>query len=456
MKKKFLIGLCLVLIVVLGYILRRNNYASVPLPGQSTDEYSNAWVGLSLIRLGVPVGISGLVGIRDYPTYINPDRILSSTVPGGALPISYPWFDHPPMMGIFSGTFAYLRGVRNFEDVAIVSIRKPMLVLGTISVALVFTLASLWFSPSVGLVAGLLYATSPLVVVGSRMVQAENALVPVWLTSLILLALAQKKNRPDLIRLAAFFAGLAVLFKLSGVVAIISGVVLIGKNKKSLAEFLIISLSIAFLFVIYGLSIDAKEFVAVFSSNANRVYGIGLDAVYDLFTSTKITSTKYLTDGWPLVGWLGMVFLAARKNRSSFPLLIATTGYLAVYILFGSASYGWYRIPFLPFLMIAVGYFFTEGVVGSGGLMALVAVLIPMGINLSKLFETNKAPLLVNGMRLGIFGLVLVTLTSLVLPENRRLRITVKALIWILLATTILTNILYLSKIDVDYWYKVN
>src|SRR3990167_2924109 len=114
MKKKFLIGLCLVLIVVLGYILRRNNYASVPLPGQSTDEYSNAWVGLSLIRLGVPVGISGLVGIRDYPTYINPDRILSSTVPGGALPISYPWFDHPPMMGKFSGTFAYLRGVRNF------------------------------------------------------------------------------------------------------------------------------------------------------------------------------------------------------------------------------------------------------------------------------------------------------------------------------------------------------
>lgn len=456
MNRNFLIGLCLASIIVLGYQLRHNNYASVPLPGQSTDEYSNAWVGLSLIRLGVPVGISGLVGIKDYPTYINPDRILSSTVPGGALTISYPWFDHPPMMGIFSGSFAYLRGVRNFEDVAVVSIRKPMLVLGVVSVGLVFLLASLWFNPSVGLVAAALYATSPLIVVGSRMVQAENVLVPVWLTSLVLLALAEKKNKPNLIRLAAFFAGLAVLFKLSGVVAIISGVFLIGKNKKRLVEFLIISLSIAFLFVVYGLSIDAKEFVAVFLSNANRVYGIGLNAVYDLFTSTKITSTKYLTDGWPLVGWLGVVYLAARKNRDGLPLLVATAGYLAIYILLGSASYGWYRIPFLPFLMIAAGYLFTGGLTDSGGLMALVAVLIPLGVNLSKLFEVNKVPLLVSGMRFGILGLILMALTSLVLPENRGLRIIIKAAIWLLLATAILTNVLYLSKINVDYWYKVN
>src|SRR3989338_10926940 len=104
-KKSWLIGFFFSLVLVIGYQLRVKNSVNVPLPGQSTDEYSNAWVGLSLIRLGVPVGISGLVGIRDYPTYINPDRILSSTVPGGALPISYPWFDHPQMMGIFSGTF---------------------------------------------------------------------------------------------------------------------------------------------------------------------------------------------------------------------------------------------------------------------------------------------------------------------------------------------------------------
>jgi len=77
--------LALVVTLVIAFLLRYQNFASVPLPGQSTDEYSNTWVGLSLIRLGMPVGISGLVGIKNYPTYINPDRILSSTVPGGAL-----------------------------------------------------------------------------------------------------------------------------------------------------------------------------------------------------------------------------------------------------------------------------------------------------------------------------------------------------------------------------------
>lgn len=455
MNRSLFIGLCLVLIMALGYRLRHNNYASVPLPGQSTDEYSNAWVGLSLIRLGVPVGISGLVGIKDYPTYINPDRILSSTIPGGALDISYPWFDHPPMMGLFSGTFAYLGGVRNFEDVAVVNIRKPMLVLGTASVGLIFFLASLWFSPVTGLMAALFYATSPLIVIGSRMVQAENVLVPVWLISLILLSLSEKNNRPNLVRWAAFFAGLAVLFKLSGVVAIISGAFLIGKNKKALTEFLTVSLSIAFLFVIYGLAIDAREFIRVFMSNANRVYGIGLNAVYDLITSTKITSTKYMTDGWPLAGWLGLVFLAAKKNKSGLPIMIASVGYLAVYILFGSASYGWYRIPFLPFLMIAAGYLFTQGLANSGSLVALTAGLIPLGVNLSKLFEVNKTPWLVSGMRFGILGLVLISLASLVLPENRVLRISVKTAIWTLVAVTVVTNIIYLRKINVDYWYKV-
>lgn len=456
MKKSWLIGLSLSLIMAVGYGLRAKHYGYVPLPGQSTDEYSNAWVGLSLIRLGNPVGISGLVGIKDYPTYINPDRIFSSTIPGGALAISYPWFDHPPMMGLLTGTFAYLRGVRNFEDVTVAVIRKPMLVLGTITVALVFCLAALWFGPMTGIIAALLYATSPLVVIGSRMVQAENGLVPMWLVSLILLAIANNKHKPNLIRLAAFFAGLGVLFKLSGIVAIISGALLLAKKRKSLVEFLVISVSIALLFVFYGLAIDAKEFIAVFLSNSNRVYGIGLNAVYDLFTSTKITSTKYLNDGWPLIGWMGIIYLAAREKKPSLPILFCSAGYLAVYLLFGSASYGWYRIPFMPFLFIAAGHLIARAMTGRGNLAALIALLVPLGVNLSRLFDANKFPALVTVVRFGTLGLIMGGLMALIWPENKKLVSFTKIMIVLLFVLAVLSNIAYLTKIDVDYWYKVS
>ena len=452
-KKSWLIGFFLALILAIGYQLREKNSINVPLPGLSMDEYSNAWVGLSLIRLGMPVGISGLSGIATYPTYINPDRVFSSTIPGGALPISYPWFDHPPLMGLVSGSFAYLRGDRVFEDVSMGTIRKPIVLFSTLNIGLIFLLAYLWFGPLTAVLAALLYATSPLAIAGGRMVQAENGLVPMWLISLCFLAGAEKYKKTNLIRLAAIFAGLAVLFKLSGVTAIISGTLIVRK-RRDLIEFLAISISIALLFVFYGLAIDGTEFIAVLTSNAQRTYGIGLNAVYDLVTNTKITSTKYLTDGWPLVGWLGLGFLTLKKKLS--PLVICLGGYLAIYLLFGSASYGWYRIPFLPFLFIAAGYFLAGGVTGANTLLTLVALLIPLGVNLSKIFEGVTLPWLVSAFRFGSFGLILLALTSLVWPGRRVLSRAARVGVILLLVAAIVSNIVYAKMIDVNYWYKVN
>lgn len=452
-KKNWLVGFFLALILVIGYQLRVKNSVNVPLPGLSMDEYSNAWVGLSLIRLGVPVGISGLAGIKTYPTYINPDRVFSSTVPGGALPISYPWFDHPPAMGLVSGGFAYLRGNRVFEDVSTTTIRKPMIWLSTLNIALIFLLSYLWFGPQTAVLAALLYATSPLAIVGGRMVQAENGLVPAWLISLCLLTLAEKYKKANLMRLAAFFAGGAVLFKLSGVAAIISGALII-RQRRNLIEFLAISISVALLFVFYGLAIDGREFIAVLFSNAQRSYGIGLNAVYDLVTSTKITSTKYLTDGWPLVGWLGLGFLMLRKKLN--PLVICLASYLAIYLLFGSASYGWYRIPFLPFLFMAAGFFLAGGVTGVNSLPAIIGVLIPLGIDLSKIFEGVTLPWLISVFRFGSFGLILLALLSQAWPERRALSLAVRIGLVILLAAVVVSNITYARMIDVNYWYRVN
>jgi len=41
------------------------------------------------------------------------------------MPINYPWFDHPPLMGLLTGGWAYLKGARIFEDTTTSIIRKP-------------------------------------------------------------------------------------------------------------------------------------------------------------------------------------------------------------------------------------------------------------------------------------------------------------------------------------------
>ena len=89
--------LVVVVVVFFGLLLRYHGLSRVPLPGESMDEYSYSWVGLSLIRLGVPVGRSGLLGYggNDY-RYVNVDGVFSTTAGGSPLEINKPWFDHPP------------------------------------------------------------------------------------------------------------------------------------------------------------------------------------------------------------------------------------------------------------------------------------------------------------------------------------------------------------------------
>lgn len=36
---------------LIAFDLRLKNYSTIPFPGQSVDEYSNSWVGLSIIKL---------------------------------------------------------------------------------------------------------------------------------------------------------------------------------------------------------------------------------------------------------------------------------------------------------------------------------------------------------------------------------------------------------------------
>ena len=223
------------LIVVLGFYLRYKNHTLVPLPGESTDEYSNSWVGLSLIQIGLPVGRSGLLGYGGSdPRYINVDRIYSSTAGGGPLGINRPWLDHPPLLPLITGGYAYLSGARVFEDATARIIRKPMLFIGTATIVLVGVLAYQLVGAAAALLAMALLATSPLVTVTSRMIQGENGVIVAFLASLIFLNWYFTKKKNIFLWLASLAAGGGLLFKGGGIAGAIcgAGIFFFSKKKK--------------------------------------------------------------------------------------------------------------------------------------------------------------------------------------------------------------------------------
>lgn len=464
-KVSFFVGLILILFI--GYRLRLHDYNKIPFPGESTDEYSNSWVGLSLIEFGEPVGISDLSGYKEtYLKYVNVDRIYQSVASAGPLVFHRPWFDHPPMMGLFTGGFAYLKGARVFEDVTTATIRKPMVLLGTFTVLLVFVLAYLLSGPYVALLSGAIYATSPILVINSRMIQAENGYLPLLLLTLICLILFEKRENEYWLWLAGFFSALCITFKIPGGVAAVSGfVLLMTQSKKLMVQkikesilFIAVSALGLLTFFVYGAAFDFATFANIFLSNSERLYGIGYNAINDLIIHTKITGVKIFTDGWPLLGWLSLWMLKPDKKNYLYRYLVLPIFlYLFVYLLAGNQPYGWYRIPFMPFLYIALSELVIEAFKNkNSAITAIFGLLIPIGVNLQKISSINNNQDFTKMWKFGIFGLAILIFSSLIFQENERFskRILSGLALIALIALALYTNLRYNSLITVDYWYK--
>ena len=458
--------ICLIIVVLLAGKLRFYKYDSVPLPGQSLDEYSNSWVGMSLIKIGLPVGISGISGYQfNDMRYINVDRVFQSTAYGNPVSINYPWFDHPPLMGLVTGGWAYLKGARVFEEANSFIIRKPVVILGVISVGLLFIYGWLCYSFSVGLISSLIYATVPLMVVSSRMIQAENGLIPLFLLSLILYKLFTKNNSLVYLFLCGIVSGLAILFKLSGIVVFLTIIFLMyfekSKIKKEIIENIIfygvIVFSIGIIFVIYGATYDLKQFMAIFLSNSNRFYGIGPAAVFDLFLQSRLTHNKFITEAWPLVGWLSVLISLFRKekfkNKMWFALPIIT--YLMIYLFFGSQPFGWYAYPFFPFLMLSIGWLIVNSDTIEKQIGALICLLLPFGYGITRIVSINDFQKYASLWRWGLVSIIILFLI-LLKYKNKKFRKITKLLIYLILMLTIYLNIRYVLMLDVDFWYKVS
>ncbi len=359
------------MLVLAAIYLRARYVASIPPLTDDAGELAFAWAGLSLITKGVPYSWSY------FHAYGHHVLLFTN---GTTYPIVHPWFDHPPLFALIEGFAAWLGGARSLETVTAIPIRLPGILLNGLTVGLTMALGRRVVGRWPAVLGAALLALSPITVLTSRVAESEVLLAPLLLIGLLAVHRIVSGQGGRWALTALLLVSLAApLAKVPGVaVGGICAVVLIasGRWRQGLAVMGAAAAGLA-AFAIYGAILDWQLFLAVFKDQAGRRSGIL--AAFNLITASAGIN-RQLTDGWWLLGWVGIgLLLRDRAGPAAKLLALPAAGYLAVMLVMADqdavAKYGWYRETIVPELYLAAGALVWEVLRGpSAALLALVMV----------------------------------------------------------------------------------
>lgn len=340
----------LALILILGLYLRNYNLNTWPRLGATFDEYAWTWLGINLIQNHVPISWS------PHPQYENKKAIIYQKT---HFVLVKPYLEHPPLFGLVAGSYALINGAKDMFDVDISRIRGLALILGVLSIFILYIFAAEVYGYKIGLLSSFIYATVPTIVIGSRIVENENFFIPFLLLSLFLIVKFVKTKNPWFRNISALVCGLLILAKIPWIAAAI-GITLIllyFKKYKDILKFLSIVVSVSLVFPAYGIYFDSKLFFDLMSFQIQR-YDLTFNSFFALFTSPYLVD-RFLVDGWIYFGWFAIFLLSLKDFKKNIFVLLP---FLAYFILFVFAipnepQHGWYRYPFYPFLIISLALF---------------------------------------------------------------------------------------------------
>jgi len=339
----------IIFILSAGIFLRHANYRTIPRHGATFDEFAWTWLGINLIQKHVPISWSS------QPQYKNHFHLIYQ---GARFWIVRPYLEHPPFFGIVAGSFALMNGVHSMYDVTLTKIRPLALFLGAISIILLFILSRELYGTWVGIFSIFVYAFTPTIAIGSRIVQNENFLIPCWLACLIFINKYLRSQKKRYFIFASIIAGLLSLSKVPWLIVGISLSMILSYCRKWREAVIMIGIvSIFFsLFLVYGVYFDKTLFFNLWKLQIAR-YDIHFAGFFSIFLHPLLVDRYYL-DGWIIFGWFAIYALMNDFRKYAF-ILIPFLAYLIIYIFAipDEPAHGWYRYPFYPFLAISTGLF---------------------------------------------------------------------------------------------------
>jgi 4-amino-4-deoxy-L-arabinose transferase-like glycosyltransferase len=455
--------LLVIMVLTFSLFLRLKNNAFIPLPGESIDEYSNTWVGMSLLKFGIPIGISSDLNgyTSSIKAYVNVDQIYQ-TRGGDSLTIRKNWFDHPPLSGIITALYTRLRGGSVFEDATTRNIRKPLIIVGVITTLCVFLIGLEIYNYQIALLASVLYSISPTILFGSRPVQSENFLIPTILLSLYFLIKYLNNNKSLFIIISGILFGISTLFKLSSIffLPVVLILILSKKNKASLigiGYFLVSFLPISLLFITYGAAISLPDFINILFGNTQRGFEIGPDLFDTLLLQTKI-GFRTVPDLWVLLSWFAAIVTISKINKKSkgFPLSIYFICYLIFFIILGGNGYSWYFLPFYPITFIFMSKLVYKLLrQPQKYIIIYIFSMAIIGVYFRRIMG-QPSPQYINPMWRYISILTIVPyVLSYIIVNNKLLNKGVRTLTYLLFATAIIISYIYIHNMSPEAWFQI-
>jgi len=341
------------LILVLGFVLRSNNLYTWPRLGATFDEYAWTWLGMSLIQNHVPQSWSPHAQYSDKKPIKYQEAYFV---------LVKPYLEHPPLFGLVAGGYAILNGAKGILDVDLSKIRGLALILGVLSIFILYIFAAEVYDYKIGLLSSFLYAIIPTIAVGSRIVQNENFFIPLFLLALFLISKFIKTKKPWFRNIAAIICGLLTLAKVPWIAAAFAIVLILFylKKYKDAGKFLVIVIPIFLLFFVYGAYYNWNLFISLWQLQLQR-YDLTFNSIFALFTSPYLVDRFYI-DGWIYFGWFAVFLLAIKNFRQNFMILLPFLAYFAIFVFAipNEPSHGWYRYPFYPFMVISTVIFLKD------------------------------------------------------------------------------------------------
>lgn len=353
-----------IVVVLLGGFLRFTQYAQIPVAGETQDEVAWSLLGGSLLQTGTPTSWSHFSPYADRNAQTEP-----VTWAGNYFQLVTPAVDHPPLFSLLPGAAITAAGYPWKQLPSITLIRFPMVLLGTLNLALfVWWLNRLPIDRTWRVVSALIFATAPSWVLISRLVVSEN-LLQTWLL-LILLTLSwepQTRRARQLHTAAIVLLHAALpLTKVSGLALGIGSVIVLWFSAapwKSLAKPAAAGTALGVTALLaYMAMYDFGLFIAVQTQQSQR--GVGLLTLYTSQLLSLVVVKNLFSDAWNLLGF-GALFAwlmhqPSQKtlspwHRYTSVVALALLGFTLISV--GEYTlHGWYRIPFYPLMALALGW----------------------------------------------------------------------------------------------------
>lgn len=377
----------LIFVVILGGVLRLNNYSVIPPHGDTMDVYQEAWNGYHILHGEGPKSWEHYYFL---PAYKNGDKNFIKWF-GDSFMIVKHYIAHPPLFSIFAGIPPTLCGAKNYLDCRLTTIGLTPIFFSLLTIVLVFAVSyKIYRSNTVSVIASLLYATVPLVVASGRIAKGD-CLLAVVIISGVLCVLNYTESKKDMYLIfAGLLAGIAFWCKETGICAIVIFPLLLGRNCFIKQAFIAggIGIFVAAGYMLYNYMINPEAFFKILSLR-NEFQQTAFDVVVKYVMEPKITE-KYASFGMGYLLWFWFVMIYSIWKRNS---IVPTAAFIYLMTLCAlsrnNLSYGWFLMPVFPFMAIAGGVFLKDFISQPNTARAILLLLVPLAVPLKEVLPEN-------------------------------------------------------------------